>query len=148
MINHPRQLTRPHYVREANGPVGAGANFVWTPPVRTHVELVSLAVTFTTSAGGATRGMRCVIGGAAAEDFNLQVPTIQAVGQTHNYYWGRGIGSYWTTLAYDYWLGTLPKGLLFAFPTQLRSEIISLNALDVIDNWTIRYRLWQDPVIL
>lgn len=92
--------------------------------------------------------MYLTIGGVADDDFSMIAPIIHAGGVTRTYWFGRGMGSFWTAAADDYWVGSLPKGLLFQSAQQLRSDIIGLLAGDVIDHYAIRYQAWQDPVIL
>lgn len=148
MNEHPRILTRPHYIREAGGPLGGGADFVWTPPARTHVELLSVNIVLTTAAGGVSREMFMFVGPVGANDAAIMCPVPHAASLTKTYWWGRGIGSHWTNVNFSYWLGQLPKGLLFAHPEQLRTEIGHFTGTDQIQHWAIRYRLWQDPVVI
>lgn len=133
-------------MRETFGPIAPGVNFGWNPDARTHVELISLAVTLTTAVGGPTREMFCFLGAVGQDDFAILAPIMQPAATTYRYWWGRGIGSFWTAAVQNIWLGALPKGLIFQLPAQLRSDILDLNAADVIDSWTIIYRAWEDPV--
>jgi len=145
MHQHPLELDRPHHARYAGGPLGAGENFVWTPPERTYVELLSVQMVLTTAPGGATREMFLYVGGPGDDDFALQFPVTQAGGTTYTYWLGRGMGSYWTMSTDVYTCGPLPEGLLFQAPEQLRTDILGILGGDVITHYAIRYRLWQDP---
>ena len=148
MIEHPRTLNRPHFAREVGGPLAAGANLVWTPPARQHVELLSIQIVFTTAVGGATREMFLFVGGAVDDDFAIQAPIVQAANSTVTYWFTRGTGSYWTMLSNGYYVGPLPQGLIFSNPEQLRTDILGILGGDVIDNYRIRYKAWQDPVLV
>ena len=148
MLVHPRTLNRPHFGREVGGPLGAGANLVWTPPARQHIELLSIQIVFTTAIGGATREMCLFVGGAADDDFAIQAPIAQAANSTMTYWFTRGTGSYWTMATGAYYVGPLPEGLLFTNPEQLRTDILNIQGGDIIDNYRIRYQAWQDPVVI
>lgn len=148
MNRHPRRLDIPHLGRIAGGPLGPGGNYAWTPAVRTHVELLSVQIVFTTAGGGPTREMFCFVGPAGADDFGLIAPVAQPAASTYTYWWGRGVGSYWVNPVQNYWLGPLPKGLLFASPEQFRTDVLDIQAGDTIDHFAIRYQQWRDPVII
>lgn len=148
MIHHPRELDRPHLVREGFGALGAGADIAWTPNVRTHVELLSLRIAFTTDATVANRLMVPIIGPVGNDDFAFPCPVAQIATRSYEYYWGRDVGCFWTANFANYWEGPLPSGLLFSYPEQLRTGIVNIQAGDQITGYTIRYQLWQDPVAL
>jgi hypothetical protein len=87
------------------------------------------------------------LGPAAADDLNFTVPAIHPASSTYRYIWVRGLGCFWTSIVQSFWIGTLPEGLLFSNPDQLRTDIFNLQAGDRIDNYVIRYLAWQDPVL-
>lgn len=148
MNQHPRELDRPHLVREAFGALGAAANIVWTPPARTHVELISLYIRLVTDGNAANREMVPIIGPVLQDDFAFPCPPTQAANTTYHYYWGRGVGSFWVNNFAYYWLGQLPMGLLFAHPEQLRTAVGNMQVGDQITAYTLRYQQWQDPVVI
>lgn len=148
MIHHPRELDRPHLAREAVGVVAAGNNLVWNPAQLTHVEILSLRISFTTDATVANRLMIPIIGPAGDDDFAFPCPVIQVATRSYEYYWGRDLGCFWIANFANYWNGPLPSGLLFQFPTELRTDILNIQAGDQITAYTIRYQQWQDPALL
>ena len=148
MNEHPRIINRPHLGREEVGATPAGANFTWTPPARTHVEIISVFLELTTNATVTTRRVRLVIGGVADDDVMIIATGVQPANQVWRYHFVRGQGSTSGAPAIDGWCSAWPMGLLFQNPEQLRSDITNLQAGDQITLHTIRYQMWQDPVII
>lgn len=148
MNQHPHQLNRPHIMRLDHVGIGGGADLVWRPENRNLIELLSLRITFSTDATVINRMMLPVIGPGGQADFGFPCPVLQAASRTYIYYWGRGMGSFWTNNFANWWAGPLPLGLLFEAPENFRTEIVNIQPGDTIDGYTIRYQLWQDPEML
>ena len=146
MIEHPRTLNRPHLGREEVGVTGAGANFTWTPTVRTHVEVISVFMRLVTDATGINRLVRLAIGGIADDDAIILADGFHGPNATYDYWFLRGLGYRSGAPALTGWNGGLPMGLLFSNPEQLRSDVYNLQAGDQITLHTIRYMEWKDPV--
>lgn len=148
MHNHPRHLPRPHLVREIFGALGAGNNILWTPPFRQHIEFLSVAISFATDANAANRLMLPIIAPVPSSDYAFPCPVLQTANQTFNYFWSRGHGCFWTANMANTWLGPLPVGFIFEHPTVLRTDIQNIQVGDQITGYTLRYQVWQDPVLL
>lgn len=148
MIQHPRALDRPHLVRVESGALAAGTEMNWTPPVRQHIEIISIQITLDTDGNAANRRMAVEWGGIADDDVVIPCPDIQIANTIYSYFWLRGLGYANPAIVDNLWAGPLPLGLIFQAPEQIRSDTINGLVGDQITSWRIRYMMWQDPVLI
>lgn len=148
MIEHPRTLNRPHLVRVPGAPLTAGTNLNWTPPPRQQIELISVFIELTTDATVTNRRMRLLLGTAGYTDIMLTASGNQAASTIFRYFFMRGVDTMPQVPSTIGWYGPLPNGLLFTSSEQVTTDIVNIQAGDQISLYTIRYMMWQDPVIL
>ena len=147
-IEHPRILNRPHLIRLVSGPIAANSNVVWTPPQRQHVELLSFRIRLDTDGNAANRRMTAEIGPTLNADTRVVATAVQVANTIHDYYFERGLG-FADAAIYDNVCATgWPLGLLFAASEQLRTNVENMQVGDQILLYTIRYQMWQDPVVI
>lgn len=148
MNQHPRDLDRPHLVREAFGAIAVNTNLLFVPPDRTHIELLSLRISFASDANAANRLMLPIIGPVGQDDFGFPCPVVQVANRAYEYYWSRDTGCFLIANFANYWTGPLPSGFVWASDAQLRTDIQNMQVGDQITAYTLRYMMWRDPVII
>lgn len=145
---HARDLNRPHLHREFAGPVTAGDDFSISVPNRTHWELISCHVKFTTSGAGGNRIFCLEAGPFAQPDFCSVLTVVLTASTVHNLWWGRGYGYANVDLTDGFLTSSWPVGLILGGGEQFRTVIGGIQAGDVINNIRFRFQQWHDPVIL
>lgn len=148
MIQHPFLINRPHHVRVEGGALAGGANFVYTPPVRQWIELITFRIRLTTDATVINRRMVVVFGGIADDDYLVAAPMQQIATRVYDYYFGVGVGLQGATINDTFANLSLPIGMRIQAPEQIRTEIVNMQAGDVINLTNLRYVSWLDPALL
>jgi hypothetical protein len=147
-IEHPRILNRPHLVRAVSGPIGANTNVVWTPPARQHIEILSFRIRLDTDGNVANRRMTAEIGPTLNPDTRVMATATQAANTIYDYYFERGLGFADAAIYDNVCVTGWPMGVLFAASEQLRTDVEGMQVGDQILLYTIRYQMWQDPVVV
>lgn len=148
MREHPFAQDRPHHIRVEGGALAGGAQFVYTPDARTWAELISIRIRLTTDATVINRRMVVVFGGIADDDYLVAAPMQQIATRVYDYYFGIGVGLQGATINDTFANLSLPIGMRIAAPEQLRTEVVNMQAGDVINLTNLRLRSWIDPVVL
>ena len=148
MLKHARPLSHGHMLRVEVGPLGAGTNWSYYPQTRTWVEPVSITIVLATDANVANRRVYVVFGGTTDDDVAIGFPMVQLASSTASYGLYRGIGIEQAAFYDGRALTSLPQGLLIQNPEQVRTEIVNLQAGDVISSVRARFRMWYDPVTI
>lgn len=146
--NHARLLDRPHLLREFDGPITAGNDFSISVPTRTHWELISCHIKFTTDANVADRVFRLEAGPFGQEDFAAIMNTKLTASTVYNMWFGRGFGYFNNTFNNGYLTSGWPAGLILGGGEQFRTVIVNIQAGDQINNIRFRFQQWHDPVII
>ena len=148
MIQHPFLMDRPHHIRVEGGALAPGAQFVYTPLIRTWAEFITVRIRLETDATAANRRMVLVFGGIADDDYVVAAPMQQIATRLYDYYFGVGVGIQGATINTTYANLSLPIGMRIAAPEQIRTEVENMQAGDVIRLTNLRLRSWIDPVVL
>lgn len=148
MLFPPRPLSLPHLGVEAGGPLAAGANLTWMPAARTHILIVTIQFQIICDANVANRFFTMEWGGAADTQFMHILPVALTAGNTYNIYAGIGFNLQLAGFFNFNYTMPLPSDLIFANPERFRTNILNIQAGDVINSYHLRYRQWLDPVIV
>ena len=148
MIEHPRRLARPHLVRFASAALVAGTDFTWTPPLRQHIELLSVSIQLTTDATAVNRRMSLAVGLAAFPDMMILASGNHPASTVINYHFLRGCDTHPQVPSALGWHGPLPMGFIWQSPYPLITNINNLQAGDQITLVNARYMMWQDPSLI
>lgn len=148
MLEHPNTINRPHNVRVEGGALAAGANFVYTPDLRTWAEFITIRIRLDTDATVINRRMVIVFGGITDDDYLVAAPMQHIANRVYDYYFGIGVGLQGATINDTFANLSLPIGLRIQAPEQLRTEVVNLQAGDQILLTNLRLHSWQDPVIV
>lgn len=148
MIHHPRQLLIPHLAREEGGPVAAGSNVAWDPGYRSHVLIDSVQLTFATSAVAANRRVHIIIATGTDTDVLQFSIALQTASLTYNYWFLPNVGSSGASAVDNRVINSLPWPIPFQSPFFFGTSVDNMDAGDQFTSYRIRYRRWQDPVII
>jgi hypothetical protein len=88
------------------------------------------------------------ISGLLDHDVQLTASGNQSAGLVVPYWFLRGADTMPQVPSSLGWYGPLPMGFLWTTAMNLYSDVVDLQAGDQITHYTIRYQMWQDPVVL
>lgn len=147
--NHARSLDRPHLVFQYDATIIPANEFSFPVPPRTHWELLSLYVQFTTDANAGNRQFRVETGSAAGTiTFAAVINTNLTASTAYSMYWGRGMGYFNNLFTAGHMTNNWPAGMLIPGTHVIRSVTDGVQVGDQINMVEIIAQQWQDPVIL
>lgn len=123
----------------------AGANFIWTVPTNTLIQVISVRFNLTTDATVANRVPQFYGYIAAAIHFNTPPAVVQAASLARSYAWTVGGQPIDYGIAASTVFGTLPDYFYLRGGNSVRSIITNIAATDQIAGIIFAYKQWIEP---